>query len=72
MGRANISKSRQKTMILKPFLPHQVPMSKEADEIRYEKIVIIKEDDFDNLRTRLNELLKHEECKLVNFGVFSK
>ena len=47
-------------------------MSKEQDEIRYEKLVIVKEDDLENLKTRLNELLKHEECKLVNFGIFSK
>ena len=37
-------------------------------ELRWKSI---KEEDHPNLRTRVNELLKCEDCKLVNFGVFS-
>ncbi len=40
--------------------------------VRYQKIVIIKEEDPENLSSRLSELLSGEDCKLVNFGIFSR
>lgn len=39
--------------------------------LRFEKIVVLKEDDLGNLRSRLTELMRNEECRRVNFGVFT-
>ncbi len=50
----------------------QLPMSDGQQDIRFDKIVVLKEDDLEQLRTRVGELLKEEECKLVNFGIFTK
>lgn len=40
--------------------------------MKYEKVIVIKEENLANLESRLIELLKYEECKMVNFGIFSK
>ncbi len=47
-------------------------MSDGQQDIRFDKIVVLKEDDLEQLRTRVGELLKEEECKLVNFGIFTE
>ena len=39
---------------------------------RFEKIVVLKEDDAHNLRSRLAELMRNEECRRVNFGIFTQ
>ncbi len=57
---------------LSRFVSREAPIKSDGGiPKRYDKIIVIKEDDLDNLRKRIVELLKYEECKLVNFGVFT-
>lgn len=53
---------------LSEWISYQIPV---GDKLTFEKIVILKEDDLVNLRKRLREFLKQEDCKMVNFGIFS-